>query len=387
MQLSKKAIRYLRWVIKAIFLFLFVAPLSYILMGQLVDVKSFFSAETIATVPITQSPDSIWLSYYGNVNPGVWILEPFGGLQVLLTGQVETRLLIPTVIAILIFIAIIILLGNVFCSWACPVGTLIDSFDMVVGKIFPKIEVRREKRRLQAKQGIGEKKHTRGTCVICPLHMRFMGKNEILAKGITVSALIATIFLRYPAFCVVCPIGIVSRGMLHLKSIKTALAAKGTQLILWLEMFTIPVLAFLLSLKERRYWCRHLCPVGVFLGAIGTFNPFLKPKVKENKCIMYGCPENCQDYFMDYCAICRLLDAKKCEKVCPVDINLVDHGSLARCTKCLECYVVCDYDAITIDFLGKIEAFHTINCFYNRVRRSFKRNQSNRKFNYEMSQR
>jgi len=372
MRLNKKAIRYLRWAFKAAFLFLFLAPLSHILMGQIVEVKSFFSTEIIAMVPITQSPDSVWLSYYGNLNPGLWIVEPFGGLQVLLTGRVEPHYLIPTVIAILIFAAIIIFLGNVFCSWACPMGTLIDSFDIIVRKFLPKIEAERERRLLQAKQGKEEKKQTRRACLICPMHMKLMGKNEVLAKGITLFALIATIFLRYPAFCIFCPIGIVSRGMIHLKSIKTALAIKGKQLTLWLEMFTIPVLALLLSLKERRYWCRHLCPVGVFLSAIGTFNPFFKPRVKENKCIIYGCPENCKDYSIDYCTICRLTDAKKCEKVCPVDINLVNHGSLARCTKCLECYVICDYNAITIDFLGKPEASHHIRHFYNRLRHSLK---------------
>lgn len=372
MCLSKKTIRYLRWTVKAVFLILFVVPSSIILMGQLVEVKSFLSAETITIVPITQSPDSIWLSYYGNANPGSWIVEPFGGLQVLLTGMVEMHLLIPTVIAILIFATITVLLGNIFCSWVCPLGTFIDSFDMLVGKVFPKIEEKREKRRSQARKS--EKKHMRGACFTCPLSIGLVGENKILAKGITVFALVATVFVRYPVFCVICPIGIVSRGMIHLKSIKTALTVKGTQLILWIETFMIPVIALLLNLRERRYWCRHICPVGVFLGAIGTFNPFLKPKVKESKCVMYGCPENCKDYSMDYCEACRLLDAKKCERVCPVDINLVDHGSLARCTKCLECYVACDYDAVVLEFFGKPEAFHLINCLRNRLHHHFKTN-------------
>lgn len=369
---SKKFIRYMRWTVKAVFLLLFVAPLPFLLRGQLIEVKSFFSTKTFTMVPITQSPDSIWLSYYGNVNPGLWILEPFGGLQVLLTGQVETRLLVPTVIAILIFVAVIILLGNVFCSWICPLGTLIDCFDMFLGKFFPKTEAKREKRRTQSKQNKKGGK-TREACLTCPLHMKLVGKNKVLAQGIMASSLIATIFLRYPAFCVVCPIGIVSRGMIHLKSIKTALAVKGKQLILWLEMFAIPVIAILLSLKERRYWCRKLCPVGVFLGSIGLLNPFFKPRVEENKCVMYGCPENCKDYSMDYCVICRLADAKKCEKVCPVDINLFNHGSLANCTKCLECYVACDYNAITVDFLGKSEIFSIVNQFYNKARCFLKR--------------
>ncbi|MEM3162580.1 MAG: 4Fe-4S binding protein [Candidatus Bathyarchaeia archaeon] len=367
MRLSKKAIRCLRWTVKAVFLFLFTAPLSQVLKGQIVDVKTFFSVETVAKVPITQSPDSIWLSYYGNINPGLWIIEPLGGLQVLLTGQVEADLLIPTVVAVLIFVTCMILLGNVFCSWACPIGTLIDSFDMLVGKISFKIEFDRERRRLQSNHGGGEKR-TRA-CLICPLYMRLVGKKGFLAKGITFSALFATVLLRYPAFCVICPIGIVSRGMIHLKSIKTALAVKGTQLILWLEMFTIPFITLFLSLRERRYWCRHLCPVGFILGVIGAFNLFFKPKVKENRCIMYGCPEDCEDYSMDYCAACRLMDAKKCERACPADIDLVGHGSLARCTKCLECYITCDYDAIAIDFLGKPDALHLITQFYSKTRR------------------
>ncbi len=368
----KKFIRYLRWTVKAVFLLLFILPIPFIIEGQLIEVKSFFSTKIYTIVPITLSPDSIWLSYYGNVNPGLWILEPFGGLQVLLTGQVGTRLLLPTIIAILIFAAIIILLGNIFCSWICPMGTIIDSFDTFLGKFFPKIEAKREERRLQSKQNReGEK--IREVCLTCPLYMKLLSKNKILAKGITVSSLIATIFLRYPAFCIICPIGIVSRGMIHLKSIKTAFAIKGKQLILWLEMFTIPAIAILLSLKERRYWCRKLCPVGIFLSSISALNPLFKPRVNENKCIMHSCPENCKDYAVDYCAICRIADAKKCEKVCPVDIDLVNHGSLANCTKCLECYVACDYNAITIDFLSKPEAFSIISQFYNKVRRPFKK--------------
>lgn len=371
MKLGRRVIRYVRWVFKLLFLLLFTLPLPCILMGQLVEVKSFFYTGIIATVPITQSPDSIWLSHYGNVSPGSWIVEPFGGLQVLLTGQVEARLLIPTVIAILIFVAIIILLGNVFCSWACPIGTLIDCFDMFIGRFYPRIEAEREDRRLQAKQGKGERKQAAKACLTCPIYAKLIGGNS--AKAIVISALFAAILFRYPVFCAVCPIGIVSRGMIHLKSIKTALAVKGAQLILWLETFTVPVIALLLSLRERRYWCRRLCPVGAFLSAIGTLNPFLKPRVKEDRCIMHGCPEECRDYSMDYCAVCRLADARKCEKVCPVDISLVDRGSLARCTKCLECYVVCDYNAITIDFSGKPEVFHHIKQLCNRVHHPFTR--------------
>lgn len=72
---------------------------------------------------------------------------------------------------------------------------------------------------------------------------------------------------------------------------------------------------------------------------------------------MKGCPDECRDYQKDYCIICRYEDNRKCEKVCPVDINLVDDGSLHKCTKCMECYIICEYDAIKVDLVGKPEVF------------------------------
>jgi len=370
----KKSIRYLRWVIKAAFLLLFVVPVAYVPRGPLLHVSSFFFVKpanhiyqftyikSSFTVPITQSPCSVWLSYYGNMSPGLWIMDPFGGLQVLLTGRVDHFRLIPVVVAILFFVILIVLLGNFFCSWVCPVGTIIDSFDKGIEKFFPKVEAKRNKRFRRRRQSNHKGQGRHLGCPLCPLHKL----NGVLANGILASALVGSAILKFPVFCAVCPIGIVSRGMFHFKTMMTL---TQTWMVWWLEMVSVPIVAVLLSLREKRYWCKHLCPVGAFLGAVGASNPFIKPRVKEKRCVMKGCPEDCEDYHLDYCGWCRLLDDRKCEKVCPVDINLVDHGSLAQCTKCLECYVVCDYDAISIDFLGKPDVFQSITRFYNSIRR------------------
>ena len=372
----RKSIRYLRWAIKAGFFLLFMVPVAYVPRGQLVSVSSFFFAKpadhisTFAYIqsPImvlsTQAPCSIWLSYYGNINPGLWIMDPFGGLQVLLTGQVAHLILFSTVIAILFFVILIVLLGNVFCSWACPIGTMIDSFDKFIEKSFPKVEAKRNKRSVRRRQD-NSKEHGRHLgCPLCPLHK----VNGVLANGVLASALVGSAVLKFPVFCAVCPIGIVSRGMIHYKSMMTI---TKIWMVWWLEMFSVPIVATLLSLREKRYWCKRLCPVGSFLGMVGALNPFIKPRVKEERCVMKGCPEDCEDYHIDYCGWCRTMDDRKCEKVCPVDIDLVDHGSLAQCTKCLECYVVCDYDAFSIDFLGKPDVSQSITRFYNRIRRRF----------------
>jgi ferredoxin-type protein NapH len=370
----KKNIRYLRWGVKAVFLLLFTVPVAYLARSQQLSVSSFFfvkptgqisgftSIEEFFMVPITQSPCSVWLSYYGSMNPGLWIMDPFGGLQVLLSGQVEPLLLIPTIIAILVFVILTVLLGNVFCSWVCPIGTIIDSFDKFVEKYFPNVETKRNKRSQQRKERKNEGHGSHLGCPLCPLHKI----NGALANGILASALVGSAVFKFPVFCAVCPIGIVSRGMIHFKSM---MSITRMWMVWWLELLAVPAVATLLSLREKRYWCKRLCPVGAFLGMIGSLNPFIKPRVKEERCIMKGCPEDCKDSRLDICLFCRLMDDYQCEKVCPVDINLANHGSLAKCTKCLECYIVCDYDAISIDFLGKPDVIQSSKRFYDRIRK------------------
>jgi polyferredoxin len=71
----------------------------------------------------------MWLIYFGSSDPSFQIADPFSELQTLLAGQVGLVLLIPTIAAILFFVVLTVLLGNGFCSWACPIGTIIDSFD------------------------------------------------------------------------------------------------------------------------------------------------------------------------------------------------------------------------------------------------------------------
>ncbi len=88
---------------------------------------------------------------------------------------------------------------------------------------------------------------------------------------------------------------------------------------------------------------------------------------------MKGCPEDCEDDHIDYCGWCRIIDDRKCEKVCPVDISLVDNGSLHECTKCMECYIVCDYNAIKVDLLGKPEVFR-IGGFFRRLGARLRKN-------------
>jgi polyferredoxin len=137
----------------------------------------------------------------------------------------------------------------------------------------------------------------------------------------------------------------------------------GTLFYIIAELWAIPVVAILASLRERRYWCRKICPVGATLNIAGSFSPLIKPTLNDEKCVMKGCPKDCQDYKLDYCMACRQADQKQCEKVCPADINLTDKDSLSKCTKCLECYITCDKNAVKIKSAGKPDAIVTLQRF------------------------
>lgn len=357
----RKSLRYLRWVSKAAFLIFFVVPIVYLAGVPWRPVYSLFFGVWVGRpwlkVPITQSVCIVWTGQsITSINPGAWIACPLGATSTLLTGMVDNFRVIPTIIAMLIFIILIVLLGNVFCSWACPVGTIVDSFDKGIEKLFPKFETKRSKRSIQSRQSKNTRFGSQLLCQPCLLTKIISTRIGVLAYGILGSALIGSAIYNFPVFCCVCPMGIISRGIVHLKALSMRLPTArvtGQYMAIVPELLVIPVAAVLVSLREKRFWCRKLCPLGGLLNAIGTLNPFIKPKVKQHKCIMKGCPSDCEDYRIDYCGFCFMDDDRKCEKVCPVGINLVDPGSLHKCTKCMECYIVCDWNAVKIDLVGK----------------------------------
>ena len=228
---------------------------------------------------------------------------------------------------------------------------MVDSFDKGVEKFLPKVEAKRNKRYIQSRQSKNNRFGSHLLCPSCPVSKVISNRNGVLAYGILGSALVGSIALRFNVFCSVCPVGILSRGIMHFKAISMLLPTRaiiGRYLVVVLELWAIPVAAVLVSIRERRFWCRKLCPLGGLLSGVGTLNPFIKPRVKEEKCI--GC-----------------IEYRKCEKVCPVDINLVDPESLHKCTKCMECYIACDWNAVKVDLLGKPDVSR-IGGFFKRLR-------------------
>jgi polyferredoxin len=314
------------------------------------------------TVPLSQSVCSIWTVSFSQIEPFGWLICPLGGVQAIIAGEVASFRLIQTIFALLLFIIPIAIIGNFFCGWVCPFGTMIDSFDGFIRKYMPKIEAKREARSKANREAVAYKKaKTSSLCPACPIGRILINKYGMAANGILLASIIGVaLFKPLNVFCTVCPIGISTRGLIHLKATTTLTKSINP---FFLELLIIPVIAIVLSLREKRFWCNKLCPVGALLNLGAAFSPFFKPKINEEKCVMKGCPKDCTDYKIDYCSICRKQDDRKCERVCPQNINLLEDQSRLRCTRCMECYVACERGAIEIKFISMPDALVPIQKF------------------------
>jgi ferredoxin-type protein NapH len=229
---------------------------------------------------------------------GTVVSEPLGALQLILAlGFSSTNLSLMSqalFVGAVIFVVLTILLGRAFCAWACPVGTTIDAVDTVLEKLrFRPFLARR-----------GKKDGATANPGWIPTNY-----------GVLASVLASSALFRYPAWCVLCPIGTICRGV-----------AAGGELAIGAELLALPA-AGALSLGRKRFWCRYLCPVGALLTLLGRINLFIKPRIANHE---------------------EHVDCGACRTICPEGIDVAHEKTFARCTKCLDCYVKCPHGSVRI---------------------------------------
>jgi len=234
---------------------------------------------------------------------GIAITEPFGVLQAIVAGSTSSQSLSvmtgTLVIGVIVFVAVVVLVGRAFCAWACPVGTTIDAIDTALQRLKFKPLLARGQRN--------------GNDSSSSLLRNGMNKYGVMAAGLTGSALV-----KFPVWCAFCPVGTLCRG-----------AVAGAELSIGAEILVIPAVGAM-SLGEKRFWCRYLCPVGGALTILSRLNPFIKPRIR-------------QDGPHKDCGVCKT--------ICPEGIDVCSEKSFARCTKCLDCYAKCPFGAVRIGVL------------------------------------
>ncbi len=239
-------------------------------------------------------------------------LCPLGALLSMLAGK--TFLPVAAVSIVATFV-VCLLLGKVFCAWACPAHFLSPA----------------------KKQGARRRACTKAACATCTggcgkkegVHLD--GRHVVLA-----AALVSSLIFGYPVFCLACPVGLSFATVLLVMQLfafgQTTWTILVFPLIVAVELFVLP------------RWCHNLCPLGALLSLFSATNKTFRPRIDGEKCLQ-----------RDGKTTCNL-----CVEACPEGINLHDvcagRTTLADCSKCRACSDVCPAHAISFPFLAPKDA-------------------------------
>lgn len=277
----------------------------------------------------------------------ITLLCPLGALLVMLAERTAIPMAVVSVVAVLV---VCIVLGKVFCAWACPVHFLSrlsrkstntcsnatashtssqgaptsphGAADELAGSSVSR-----------AAQG-GGRATSSHTCATCGAPC---GKDKGIKidsrHGILAAALGSTLIFGFPVFCLVCPVGLTFATVL----LVMRLFAFGDTTWTVLAFPAIIALEILLLPK----WCQRFCPLGALLSLFSGLNRTFRPQVNAEACLREGQGKACN----------------LCERACPEGINLhnlaAGETTLNDCSKCRACADACPEGAITFPLLPK----------------------------------
>lgn len=229
------------------------------------------------------------------------LIDPLVGLSTALAGKVLNWATLWWMVGILIFCVVI---PRAFCGYLCPLGTLIDAFDWLIGRHFKRWHVEDNPTGLTKPPGW--------------VHLKYY-----LLVGVLITSVGGVLTSGFVSAIPVLTRGLLfSLGRVQLGAIKgeNQLAPVGPMFYVSLGLFAV---VFLLSLKGRRFWCRYVCPSGALLSVFNFFR--VGERKVESTCI------NCN----------------KCVEICPFDAIEEDFTTRENdCTFCQTCGGVCPTQAI-----------------------------------------
>lgn len=128
-----------------------------------------------------------------------------------------------------------------------------------------------------------------------------------------------------PYFCeYICPAGTLGGGVPLLLT-NPPLRELAGALFTWKALVLAAVV--LLSMLVHRPFCRYLCPLGAFYALFQRFS-FYQMSLERDKCV----------------------DCTRCEKACPMAVEVTKQINSAECIRCGRCKYVCPTGAIKSGF-------------------------------------
>jgi ferredoxin len=218
-------------------------------------------------------------------------LDPLTGVSAALAARVLTVALVGAAATILLCI----IMPRVFCGWICPMGTLIDAFDSLIGRWTK------------------------------PLHLGLGRRTTRIRYGVLAAVIAAAVFgVLLAGF--VAPLVVLTRGIVFTLGRAQGGAARGWETLspagpaVWISTGILS-LTLLASLLGRRFWCRALCPSGALL-SLASARRIYERRV-DSKCTGCGkCVDACafgavQEDFSTHHSACTF--CQTCSGVCPAD--------------------------------------------------------------------
>ena len=236
--------------------------------------------------------------------------------SVALTASVAERQWNSCAIGAVIVMAICLFLPRGFCGYACPLGTIIDTTDMI-GGMFRRFFQRKKTR------------HCAGSLqAVSWHHFKY-----VLLLTIVIAAVFGVSLAGYVA-----PIPIVTRAFVFLFAPAQTAYYRGWYQVpapnvsVWISIAIFACL-ILSGFVQRRFWCRNLCPTGAMLSLMGYLRIFGK-KVDRYKC--------------NSCSRC----VSSCDFGAISTENIAN--TLVDCVSCLECQSQCPTGAVSFGLRDRV---------------------------------
>lgn len=218
---------------------------------------------------------------------GITLTDPFAALQVMFASREINFVYFGG--ALLIFVFYLLVRGRVFCSWVCPLNTILEMTDKIRRFVkLPDLQLNRHQKKYYA-----------------------------------LATVILSFLIGVPIFEIISPIGFTMRNLLFTFGI-------GVWIILAIILFDL--------LIAKRGWCRYLCPLGGFYQSIGKVGLF---QVKFNHDACVGCTT---------CRSVCFADPDILEPSINRETMYVTAGDCSLCGACID---HCPFDALKISVREK----------------------------------
>lgn len=207
---------------------------------------------------------------------------------VAILAMVAARVFVPAMVGGLVLIGLTVLLGRFFCGWVCPLGTVLD----IVGRLWVG---RREKELKNDNQWRRLKYYV---LILFAVAAVFGGQLLFLADPLVLS----------------------------FRAVTVGIAPTAPGEVSILPLFLLLGIIALTGITHR-FWCRYLCPLGAFYGALSHFSLFRRKHVGCNRC--------------------KGFDARKCQVSCAMHCSVMKQEVPGECIRCMACEAVCPKESLT----------------------------------------